>query len=143
MLRAAGAARAVQDELVFGDLEGDASGDAVDGPLELGVLERDHVAAVVADEVMMVMVRVGMQRLVADDALAEIESRNDLDPLELIEDPVDARARRAALASAKGLLDLERRQRTALMREQIDDRSPRATAPVAGLGQAPFGVLGP
>ena len=72
---AAGAAGAVEHDVVLGDLERHPARDAVDRPLELGVLERCHRPARVADEVMVVVTAAGVQRLVADDALAELDAR--------------------------------------------------------------------
>jgi ABC-type Mn2+/Zn2+ transport system permease subunit len=48
------AAGAVEHDVVLGDVEGDAARDPVDRALELLVLERDDLAAVVADEVVVV-----------------------------------------------------------------------------------------
>ena len=87
----AGAAGAVQHDIMLGDLERDATRDARDRALELGIFERRDPAAFVADEVV-VVVAAGMDGLVAHDALPELDPRDQLELLELIEDAVHTRA---------------------------------------------------
>src|SRR6185503_17518932 len=82
-------AGAVQHDLVLGDLERDALGDAVERGLELVVGERDDLAAARADHVV-VMVGARAVGLVAGDALADFELRHEAESLELVEDAVDA-----------------------------------------------------
>src|SRR4051794_18634963 len=135
-------ARAVEHDLVLGDLERDALGDAVDRRLELGVGERDHLAAAGAHHVVM-MVRAGTVGLVARDALADLDLRHEAEPVELVEDAIDARARDAAPALAQLRLDLVRGQRARLVLEQADDRRASAAAPEAGLLQPRLGEIGP
>ena len=50
---------AVQDELVVADVERRALGEAVNGPFELVVFERDDPTAVIADKVVVMVLGVG------------------------------------------------------------------------------------
>lgn len=126
------------------DLERDAGRHAVDRPLELLVLEGEDVAAGVADEVVMVVLVGARQvRLVARDALADLDARQELEALELVEDAVDARAADPAFAARKRLLDLLGRERARLLGEQVDDRLPGSAAAKAGLGETVGGRLRP
>ena len=127
---------------MLGHVEGDAGGEAVDGALELVVGEGLHVAAAVADHVVMV-VAVGARGLVARRALADLDARDEAEADELLEHAVDRGARDAAAVGAQRVLDLVGAQRARLAVEQADDRGPRAAAAEAGLGEAAVGVLGP
>src|SRR3954449_790543 len=135
-------ARAVEHDLVLGDLERHALGDAVDRRLELGVGERDHLAAARAHHVV-VMVVAGAVGLVPGDPLADLDLRHEAEPLELVEHAVDARARDAAPALAQLRLDLVGRQRAGLVVEQPDDGRAGATAAEAGLREPRRSDLGP
>jgi len=127
---------------VLGDLERHPFRQPPDRPLELGVLERDHLAAGVADHVMVMAFPAG--RLEAGQALADLDARDQAQLLELLEDPVDAGPRDAAAATvAQRLLDLGRRQRAALLVEQRDQRRAGPAAPVARAGQRLRGALAP
>ena len=77
------------------DCEVDALRDRVDGALQRRVIEGDHRAALVADEVMVVVVRAN--RLVTRLRLAEFDLRYNAQLIELLEDPVDAGAANGAL----------------------------------------------
>ena len=127
---------------MLGDVEGDAPGEPVDGALELVVGEGLHVAAAVADHVVMV-VAVGARGLVARGALADLDAGDEAEPDELVEHAVDRGARDGAILGAQRVLDVVGAQRARLAIEQGDDRGPRAAAAEAGLGEAAVGVLGP
>ena len=59
---------------MIGDVEGDARGEAADRPFERVVLEGLEPAAAVAHEVVMVLVVVRALRLVAGDAVADVDA---------------------------------------------------------------------
>ncbi len=128
---------------MLGDIEGHTTRDAPDHALELFVLERDHLAAVVTDEMVMMVGAVGVDGLVAGDPLADLDARDELEPLELVEHTVDACPRHLTLRAAQRLLDLQRRQRTRLAGEQIDDRATGPASTVARVGEAARSLLGP
>ena len=135
--RSAVPARPVEHDLVLGHVEGDAVGDAVDCALQLVVLERDDLLACVADEVVVMVAAAGVDGLVAGDAVADLDPRDELELLELVDDAVDAGPRdRPPAAGSQRLLDLERRQRAGLAGEQVDHCPPGTAAAVAGVGQA-------
>jgi hypothetical protein len=128
---------------VLGDLEGDAVGDAPDRLLELGVGEGDDLAAVVADHVVVMVLGAGAMGLVAGDALADLEAQNEVEALELVEDPVDAGARHRAAVLAQPRLDLVGRERARLRPEQLEHARSRAAAAEARLRELASRVLGP
>src|SRR3954447_22995363 len=85
-------ARAVEHDLVLGDLERDALGDAVDRRLELGAGERDNLAAAGAPQVVRTVVA-GTVRRVACHPLASSNLRGEPGPVELVKHAIDARSR--------------------------------------------------
>lgn len=50
----------------------------VDGAFEGGIFEGDELAALVADEVMMVVLPIGVRWLVSGDPVAEVESVHEV-----------------------------------------------------------------
>src|SRR5919197_6154254 len=90
------------------------------------------------------MVAPGAGGLEAREALADVDAVDEPQLLELLDDPVDTRARDAALAAlAQRLLDLDGRQRAALAIEQLEHRGAGAAAAVARRGERGGRVLGP
>jgi hypothetical protein len=71
---------------------------------------------------------------VADHALACLHARDELQLLELVEDPVDAGAAHAAVGRAQRVLDIERGQRAVLPVEHVQHRVSRGPAAVARCG---------
>jgi hypothetical protein len=73
--------------------------DPVNGPFEVEVVERIHLSALAADEVV-VMLAAGMSGLETGDTVAEVDPAHEAKVSELVEHPVDARdADRAALGT--------------------------------------------
>ena len=83
---------------MLGYSQGDALGEAFDGPLEAFVGEWLEASAVFADQVVVVPAAV-TQGLVAGDAGAGLDALNDVDLLELFQDAVDAGPGDAAFPS--------------------------------------------
>ena len=98
------------------DCEVDALRDRVDGALQRRVIEGDHRAALVADEVMVVVVRAN--RLVTRLRLAEFDLRYNAQLVELLKDSVDAGAANGALTLREQIFDLVGAKRAALLVEQ-------------------------
>ncbi len=122
---------------MLGDGERDSLGNVLDGPFELGVGEWRERAAVVADEMVVVATSLA-HRLEANGGLADVESRDEAERLELVEDPVDAGARHGpspAPSVAQRILDLDRRKRARLAVEQLEHREAGAAPAVAGVVQ--------
>ena len=67
----------MQDDIVLGDVEADLARQPIDGRLELVVVEGDHPATAIADEVV-VMLAAWQHRFVASAALADLESPDEL-----------------------------------------------------------------
>src|ERR1700744_1043592 len=86
---------------------------------------------------------VAAYRLIARNPATHVDPLHGADLLELLEDPVDRRARDAPGPGRQLGLDLERRQGAALSRHQLEQLAPRAAAAVTGVGQQVGDPLGP
>ncbi len=106
--------------------------DSLDRCFERGVLERLDLAAVVADE-MVVMVPIGMRGLEASDSVAEVDALDEPESVEPFEGAVHARDTDLGSRGAEALVDLLRREATALAPEELDNRAARASASPARL----------
>ena len=89
---------------------------ALECPLERDVREGLDLAAVVADEVM-VMIPVGMCGLETGDSVADIHALHEPQLCELLEHAVDARDADSSAAGANAVEDLLRGQATRLPAE--------------------------
>ena len=83
-------AGAAQDDIVRRHDVPAPVGDSLDRGLERRILERLDLAAVVADEVM-VVVAAGKRRLEAGAAVSEVDALNEPEPVEALQSPVHAR----------------------------------------------------
>jgi hypothetical protein len=117
---------AVQGDLVVLGAKPEAVRQQRDRPLQRWVVERDKLAALVADHVVVVLAG-RVDDLVSGDAVAEVQAIDQIMVLEEIEDAVDACAAdrpRAASCGAEGILYLERAQGAVLAGEKLDERVP-------------------
>jgi hypothetical protein len=135
-------ARAVKDHLVFGDPQGDMLAHPPKLAFEALVDKRIEPAAAVAHKVVVVSVPVA-NRLVAHDAVTDLDSRHQLFLLELLEDAVDACPRHRPVGALERGADLDCGQRTALFSQKPDDGTTRTAATVAGGDQPLVRSLGP
>ena len=110
-----------------GDVEAEAACDVLERPLERVVGERLDLAAVVADEVV-VMIASGVRGLVAGDAVADVDPLDEAEVGEAVEHAVDARDPDAPSLGADPVMDLLRRAAAGLAAEVLDD-APRAPPP--------------
>jgi hypothetical protein len=124
----------VKRYVVGGDLEVVSAAEARDRPLQSLVFEGDEAAAVVAEQVM-VMLAAGLSGLVACDPRTEVEPVDEAQLLELLEGAVDAGAAGEAAAAAELALDLLRADCAGLASEALDHGSPRSALLVAGRGE--------
>ena len=93
---------------------------------ETGIGERLHLAAVVADQVMVVLpIQVG--RLEAGDPVTELDPLHESELDELIECAVDARDPDAATLPADSVEDLLRRSAARLCSQVLDHCAPGAS----------------
>jgi hypothetical protein len=92
---------------------------------------------------MMVAVASRIGHLVTRGARAEIQSRYEIELLQLLEHAVDGSATDLAVLLPEKILDLQSRERAFLLREQLDNRPPGATAPIPRLREATPRILGP
>src|SRR5947209_20558954 len=93
---------------------------------------------------MVVMLALLARPLEAHHRLSRIDALEQSEALQLVEDPVDARAADTAAAPAtQRVLDLRRRERAALLAEQLEQSAAGTAALAAGLRQRRLGVLHP
>jgi hypothetical protein len=133
-LLAVGAVPAKGDFVVGGE-EPEPVGQLVDRAFEGRILERDELAALVADEMMVVVLPVGVGGLVPSDPVAEVESVHEVVRVQELQDPVDTRppdSALAAAAAAQGVFDLDRAECAVLSGEQVDDSVACRSAMVPG-----------
>src|SRR5207248_728925 len=130
-------AGAVQHDLVAGDRIAGSAFDLVQGPLELGVLERLDLAAAVADEVMVVLAS-WMRRFVPGRVGADVDPLDEAIGRQLVERPVDGGDADLAAIGAKRVEDLLRGQAAVLPPQQLDHRAATAALAAPGEGQSPL-----
>ena len=102
--------------------------------LERRIGERLHPPAIVTDEVV-VVIAVGMRRLIASDAVADVDPLHEAQVGELVDGTVDARDPDAAAGRPDAVEDLLRRQAAALPPEVLDDGEPGPSLAQAGPSQ--------
>jgi hypothetical protein len=127
---------------VLGDLEADPALQPSDRPLEPGVLERLDSAALLADDVVVVLAG-RLDPLVARHATAHLEPVHQLQLLQLLQGPIDAGAADRLVRGAQPIVDLDRGHRTVLARQQLDHREARAAPLVPGVPKRRDCVLDP
>ena len=136
-------AGAAQDDLVLVHRDVEPLGEALNRALQTAIVERDQPPAALTHEVMMMLAR-RIDRLVVRDALAQVESLHQTVLVQQIQDAIDARpTHRTTPRLTQALLDVQRRQRARLLREQLENRPARTAPPMAGIQQHPLGVLRP
>ena len=104
--------------------------DLAQGPLELVVCERLDLAAVVADQVVVVFAP-GVDRLEARSAGADVDALDEAVLAQLLENTVDARDPDAAAFGAKLVEDFLGSQAAVLAAEQLDDGAARTAVSVS------------
>jgi hypothetical protein len=110
------------------DLVAEAAAEPAERPLERVIGERLHLAAVVANDVVMVLAA-GEHWLVAS-GVAEIETLHESKSHELLERPVHAREPDRAAFGSERVEDLGGAQAAVLLREKLDDGATRLTAAI-------------
>jgi zinc transport system substrate-binding protein len=118
-------------------------GRARERALEAVVREGLDAAAVVADEVMMVVMRVTACGLEARDAVAHVDPLHEPEGSEGVERPVHARDADGAARIADPVVDLLGGAAAALRIEVLDDRPARAAPAEPGGAEAGERVVGP
>jgi len=111
------------------------AGDAVDRALQARVAERLDLAAVAADQVM-VVVAVRRRRLEACDTVASVDPLHEAEIDERVERPVDACEADASPRPSQCSVDLLRAETAILAAEQLDDRAPRAARAIPARAQS-------
>ena len=142
LARLAVGAGAAQDDVVRDDVVAGLLLDRLDRALERGVVERLDLAAVVADEVMVMLVP-GAHRLVAGDAVAEVDALEQALLDEAVDGAVDAREADRRAARGERLVDLLGAAAALLLVEVLDHRRPRRAHALARALQARVRLVRP
>jgi zinc transport system substrate-binding protein len=108
----------------------EATGDTVDRTLEPGVTERLDLAAITADEMVMV-IPVRSRRLVARNPVAGVDTLDQPQVRQCFQRAVDGGDPDRPACLPQLVVDVLRAQAAVLPAEQLDDRLPRAAAAVA------------
>lgn len=120
-----------------------AAREAVDGALEVAVVEGNDPPAGVAQE-MMVVLASRVDGLVANGGVPELEASDEATGLEQVQDAIDARAAYPlALAGVQVALDLLGGEGAALRGQQVDERVASGPAAMARLLQDGPSMIGP
>lgn len=138
----AGAAGAVQDDLMIIGAELQAARETLDRPLQITIVKRHHTPARVTQEVMMVLAP-RIDQFIARRAIPELQPGDQSMLAEQLEDPIDARARDPLVALPQPVLDLQRAQRTRLAGEQVNQRVARPCLAMPRPIEHPASVVGP
>jgi len=131
---------------VVGSAESEATGESLDRAFELRVCEGDKLAAPFADEVMVMVLTCRVGRLVPGDAVAEVETVDEVVVVQELEDPVDARPANDSLAAppaSQRILELDGAERAVLAGQQIDQPVAGRAAVVSGPAQHRARMLAP
>jgi len=115
--------------------------DLVDHGFELGIGKRLDLAAVVADEVVMMLAAL-QRRFVARDSGTEVDPLDEALLGELLEHAIDACNPDAAPVGTQLVEDLLRGQAAVLPTEELDDRAAGAASPAPALERCQC-LLGP
>ena len=118
------------------------SGDIVEHMLETVVAERLDLAAVAADEVM-VVIAARLRRLVVGAAGAQLEPVNEPQLRERLERAVDARDADARTTHPHEVVNLLHGEAALLLSERVDHRRARPARLEAGLTKKRLRMLGP
>jgi hypothetical protein len=102
-------------------------GGPLERPLERCIAERLDLSAVVADQVVVMMI-VGSRRLEPGDAVAGVDALDEAELGERVERPVDACDPDGAPLGGDPVVDLLGRPAAVLVVEILDDGAPRAAA---------------
>jgi hypothetical protein len=127
---------------VSGDSVPDRTGDSIDRPLEALVLPCLHLAAVVTDDVVM-MIAPRERRLVPRSVVTHVHALDKAEVGEEIEHAVNARDSNRPSGTPSPLVDLLRRRTAALPAQQLDDGRPGSAATEPAVVEDGEGVLGP
>ena len=136
------AAGAAEHDLVLLHRVAEPAGRLRERVLERRVRERLDAAAVVADEVVMVIV-VTAERLEAGDPVADVDALHQVESGEGVEGPVDARDADGAAPGDDSVVDLLGGAAAVLARQEVDDRTACPAAPQARVAEGAQRPLGP
>lgn len=124
------------------DSDSEALGDPVYLALQPRIVERNELAALLADQVVMVL-PARVDRLEAGLTLADRHALDQSVLDEQLQHAIDARAAYRRALGAQLVLDLHGAEGAGLARQQFDDPLPCPTALMPGAGENRVHVLGP
>lgn len=138
----AGAAGAVQHDLMVIGAELQAARETFDRPFQITIVERHHTPTGVTQQVMM-MLAPRIDQLIARRAITELQPRDQSMLAKQLEDSIDARARNPLVALTQPILYLERTQRARLTGEELDHRVARPRLAMPRPVKHPASVISP
>ena len=109
-------------------------------------MERDELAALVAEQVVVVVHAGGVGGLVAGDPVADVDAVDQVVGMEELEDPVDAGPANGSIATAavaQGVFNLKRAERAVLAGQEVDQPVSGGAAMVSRSLKHGTGMLGP
>jgi hypothetical protein len=142
VLGLAGAAGAVQHNLVIVGAKLQPARETLYRPFQITVVKRHHTSARVTQQVMM-MLAPRIEQLIARRAIPELQPRDQPMLAEQLEDPVDTRACDPLVTLTQPILDLQRTQCTWLTSEQLDQSVARPRLVMPRLIKHPTSVIRP
>jgi hypothetical protein len=110
----------------------------VDRALESGIIKRDELATLLADQVVVMMLTRRIGRLIPSDTVPEVKAAQEVMLVQQLERAVNARASDRlglGICLTQTILDLKRAKRTLLKRHKIDQPVTSGTTMMAGLLQ--------
>lgn len=138
----AGAAGAVQHDLMVIGAELQAARETFDRPFQITIVKRHDTSTGVTQQVMM-MLTARIDQLIARRAIPELQPRDQAMLAEQLEDSIDARARNPLVALTHPILYLKRTQRTRLTGQQLDQRVARPRLAMPRPVKHPASVIPP
>jgi hypothetical protein len=109
---------------VVGGAEAESARELIDRALKAGIVERHEPSALVAQQVMVVVLAGGIGGLIASDPIADVDAADEFVGVEELEDPVDAgppHGSLAAPAATQGVFDLQRAEGAVLAGQEVDE----------------------
>ena len=123
---------ASQRHLVVGDRDAESLGGLAYRRIQAGVGERVHIARLLVDEVMVMVI--GVNDLIARDPVATVEAIDEPKRQKLMQDPVDRGRGPARPQLGNDLLSVD--QALTVARKQFDDRPTRRSRAMARVSHA-------
>lgn len=122
----------MQDHLVIADAKlTEARGQSPDRALQVTIIKRRQPPAHVADQ-MMVVIATRIDDLIASQSLPEVQAIDQSTAVQQLKDSIDAGPADLPRRVTQAILDFDRRQRTGLTGQHVDDSGSCRSPPMTG-----------